>query len=997
MSASSESESQVAGSARGGAGAGHARTVGGFSELMQKRVRRILLISSLYDSFILSEEGNLQETLQSQFLEMNASTLPRLVQVSTGKEAFDLLSRDHGFDLIICGVRGDTTAEFVAKLREGCTAPIMGLAYTSRELNEFSKANDISCFERVFLYQGDVRLIMAMILGLEDRLNVANDIEVSGVPLIILVEDNIRFYSSFLPTIYGELFRHTHKLLSEDLNSSQKMLRMRARSKVLLCNHYEEAWGYFERYQKHVLGIISDFQFPRDGVSDPQAGLNLCQRARGLRPDLRLVLQSSDEKNGEQARRLGASFLTKGSPLLLHDLQELLTERFGFGDFIFRLPNGVEVGRAHGLKSLAEKLKSVPSASVGYHGELNHFSNWLKARTEFVLAERLEPHQVGTFDDIEELRQVLVQKIEEYRLERHRTVIADFDRTRFQPEVTITRIGGGSIGGKARGVAFANRILRDMEHEELFPGVDLLVPPSVVLGTQTYDEFLKFERIHDFALSSKDDEAVAMHFQRAPFPHDPSLALRAFLQRVQYPLAVRSSSLLEDSVSQPFAGVYDTLMLPNNSYELEARVFQLESAVKHVYASAFTQQAKSYLAMTSYRLEEEKMGVMIQQLVGQQHGDTFYPDFAGVARSHNFYPEPGHRAEDGVAVVALGLGRTVVGGGTALRFCPKHPRQLVRFSSVADALENSQREFIALDLTWETGRGLGAGMRSYPLEMAEEDGPLAWLGSTFLPDDDRIVDGISRSGVRLVSFAQVLKHEIYPLARILSALLDRCSEGTGGPVEIEFAGNLGVSGPGKTARKSQFAFLQLRPLALSAETEEVAIGDVAAEEVLCRSNKVLGNGLIEGVHDIVAIDLSSFDRMRTQDVAQQVAKFDALLRKGGRPYLLIGVGRWGSSDPRLGIPVSWNQISGARIIVESGFEDLRVAPSQGTHFFQNLTSSGVGYFTVNPTLGEGKLDWDWLAGQAPLERTEFVVHLRTEKPLVIKLSGRTGEGIVLKP
>jgi len=838
---------------------------------------------------------------------------------------------------------------------------------------------------------------MAMILSLEDRLNAESDILGAGVPMIILVEDSIRFYSSFLPTIYGELFRHTQELLSEDLNPSQKMLRMRARSKVVLCATYEEAWQVFERYQKHVLGIISDFEFPQEGRSNPHAGLELCKRALALRPDLRIVLQSSDEKNGARARELGASFLTKGSALLLHDLQKVLEERFGFGDFIFRMPDGSEVTRASDLRDMALKLRTVAAESVNYHAELNHFSNWLKARTEFALAERLHPRSSGDFDGVEELRQHLVQQIEEYRLERHRTVIVDFDRKRFEPDVTITRIGGGSIGGKARGVAFANRILRSMESEGLFPDVDLFAPPAGVLGTQVFDEFLQYERIHDFALSSSEDEAIAMHFQHAPFPHDPSLALRSFLQRVNYPLAVRSSSLLEDSVSQPFAGVYETIMLPNNAYELETRVHQLESAVKHVYASAFTKQAKDYLAMTSYRLEEEKMGVMIQQLVGRQHGDTFYPDFAGVARSYNFYPEPTHSAEDGVAAVALGLGRTVVGGGTALRFCPRSPKQLVRFSSIGDALENSQREFIALDLTWDTARGFGTATRSYPLENAEGDGPLAYLGSTYLPQDNRIVDGISRDGIRLVSFAQVLKHELYPLARILQELLQRCAEGTGGPVEIEFAGNLGVAGPRKKARKSQFAFLQLRPLALSAETEEVMIDEVDPASLLCRTQSILGNGVVRDVCDIVMVDVESFDRMRTPEVAQQVARFDALLRKEGRPYILIGVGRWGSSDPSLGIPVSWSQISGARVIVESGFHDLKVAPSQGTHFFQNLNSCGVGYFTINPDQGEGYIDWDWLSAQSPLERTEFVRHLRLKRPLVIKMSGRSREAIILKP
>ncbi len=994
MTSSSESGRQADGTIP----AERRHNIQSFSELMRERVQRILLISSLYDSFILSEEGHLQETLQSQFLEMNASSFPRLVQVANCAEAVERIKSGRSYDLIICSLRGDVEENYAEELRAaGCEAPIMGLAYTGRELHEFTKANDITCFERVFLYQGDVRLLMAMILNLEDRRNAENDILSAGVPLIILVEDSIRFYSSFLPTIYGELFRHTHKLLSEDLNRSQKMLRMRARTKVILCDTFEEAWAYFDRYREHVLGIISDFQFPREGKPDPKAGLKLCRDALELRPDLRIVLQSSDEKNGTHARKLGASFLTKGSPMLLHDLQKVLVERFGFGDFIFRLPSGVEVTRADGLKSLAAKLRSVPAESVGYHGELNHFSNWLRARTEFELAERLSPHQVEGFSDIEELRRVLVQKIEEYRLERHRTIIVDFDRKRFEPDVTITRIGGGSIGGKARGVAFANRVLRRMEKERLFPEIDLFVPPSGVVGTQVFDEFLQYESIHDFALSSADDESIAMHFQRAPFPHDPSLALRSFLQHVQYPLAVRSSSLLEDSVSQPFAGVYDTLMLPNNSYELETRVHQLESAVKHVYASAFTRQAKDYLSMTSYRLEEEKMGVMIQRLVGQQHGDTFYPDFAGVARSYNFYPEPGHSPEDGVAAVALGLGRTVVGGGAALRFCPRYPKQLVRFSSVEDALENSQREFIALDLAWDTRDGFGTGTRSYPLEDAAEDGPLPWLGSTYLPQDHRIVDGISREGVRLVSFAQVLKHELFPLARILQMLLKRCSEGTGGPVEIEFAGNLSVSAPKRKARKSQFAFLQLRPLAMSAETEVVSIGEVAGGSVLCRTNKILGNGVVRDVCDIVAVDIEAFDRLRTPEVAQQVAKFDALLRKEGRPYVLVGVGRWGSSDPRLGIPVTWSQISGARIIVECGFHDLKVAPSQGTHFFQNLTASGVGYFTVNPDQGEGQLDWEWLALQKPLERTEFVVHLRTDQPTLIKMSGRSSEAVIMKP
>ena len=459
---------------------------------------------------------------------------------------------------------------------------------------------------------------------------------------------------------------------------------------------------------------------------------------------------------------------------------------------------------------------------------------------------------------------------------------------------------------------------------------------------------------------------------------------------MKYPLAVRSSSLLEDSLSQPFAGVYRTYMLPNNEFEVEPRLQQLTTAVKRVYASVFTQQAKAYLAMTSYRLEEEKMAVMIQELVGEQHQDRFYPDFAGVARSYNFYPEPGHDPEDGVVAVALGMGRAVVGGDPCMRFNPRFPRELVTFSSVDDALNNSQRDVYALDLGADMGAG-GATLERYPLEEVEQDGPLAWLGSTYSPENHVVVEGISRPGIRLVSFAQILKHDAFPLAEIVRALLEHCSQGTGAPVEIEFAGNLATS-----KRRARFAFLQLRPLAVSKESEEVEIGDVDAAELVCHCARVLGNGRIDDIHDVVVVDSDRFDRQKSPEIALQVARFDAILRKQERPYLLIGVGRWGSADPSLGIPVAWNQISGARVIVEAGFQDIRVEPSQGTHFFQNLASANVGYFTVNPEIGDGHVDWDWLSAIPAADETDHVRHLRLEVPLLVKMNGRSGEGVIFK-
>ncbi len=966
-----------------------------FNDLMQDRVRRILLVSSLYDSFIMSEEGHLHETLLSQFIDLNLTSVPDLVQVKTGAEALECLDRDPDFDLVIASIQtSDGDAGKLAKslALAGHDVRVIALAYTNRELADFEHSPDRASVERVFLWQGDPRILLAMVEYVEDRLNVENDTGVYGVPAIIVVEDSVRFYSSFLPAIYTELFRHTHRLLSEDLNLSQRMLRMQARPKVLLCDTYEDAWDFFARYGRQVLGIVSDFEYPHGGVLDPNAGLELCTSALALLPDIRIVLQSSREENRAPAERIGASFLLKGSPTLLLGLRKILVERFGFGDFVFRGPDRVEVDRAQDLKGLAEKLATVPAASIAYHAERNHFSNWLKARTELALAERLQPRKLSEFESVEHLRAHLLESIGDYRRQRLRTVVADFDRERFEPEATITRIGGGSLGGKARGVAFANRILHDSGLLGAFPGVEIRVPPSVVLGTHVFDEFLEYGEIRDFAIRSDSDDGIEELFVSAPFPRRGVSDLRALVQHVKHPVAVRSSSLLEDSLSQPFAGVYQTLMLPNNDPERDVRWRQLVTAVKRVYSSAFTSRAKAYLSMTSYRLEEEKMAVMIQELVGASHGNRFYPDFSGVARSHNFYPEPGHRAEDGVAAVALGLGRTVVDGSPCFRFCPRHPTQNVSFSSVTDALKTSQREFYALDLGREARDAPLSDMRKYPLEVAEGDGPLAWLGSTYSPDDDRIVDGISRPGTRLVSFAQVLKHGAFPLAEILCGLLERCAEEMGSPVEIEFAGHLARAG-----RRPEFAFLQLRPLAMASERELVEIGEVREEALLCRTERVLGHGRIADLCDLVIVGRESFDRLRSPEAALHVARFDALLRKAGRPYLLIGVGRWGSADPSLGIPVAWSQIGGARVIVEAGFADVQVAPSQGSHFFQNLTSCNVGYFTVNPDVGDGRLDWEWLASLPAVEQTGLVRHVRLDHPILVVMNGRTGEGVIVKP
>ncbi|HET6278793.1 MAG TPA: PEP/pyruvate-binding domain-containing protein [Candidatus Polarisedimenticolia bacterium] len=968
-----------------------------FQDLMRHRVRHILMVSSLYDSFILTEDGQLNEALMRQFVDLNLNQNPDLIRVSSGAEAV-ALARDEGcFDMIITSVQvGDMNAVELARAVQeaGLDLPVVLLAYNNRELNEFLHRQGRGGIDRVFLWQGNVRILLAMVKDQEDKRNVERDTGRLGVPALLVVEDNIRFYSSFLPVIYSELMDHSQRLLSEGLNLSQKILRMRARPKLLLCETFEEAWAYFEKYEENILGVLSDFEFPRNGSLDRGAGCELVSRIHAVRSDIPTVMQSSIPENETVARGLNAAFLLKGSPLLLHNLRDLLLNRFGFGDFVFRLPDGSEIDRAADLKSLVDKLKTVPLESLAFHGERNHFSMWLKARTEYELAEVLRARSVSEFGSLQELRDNLVDALSDYRLARDRSVVADFDRSTYEQSISMARIGGGSLGGKARGLAFANRLLLEAHLDAQFPGIRIGVPSAVVLGTDIFDEFLEKKRLDDFALSATSDDEIREKFATAHFPRTALRDLRAFLQEVEYPLAVRSSGLLEDSPSQPLAGVYRTVMVPNIG-SLRDRLADLIAAIKSVYASTFSQQAKAFLKMTPFRLEEEKMAVIIQQIVGRRIGDRFYPDFSGVARSQNVYPSPPMKVEDGIAAVALGLGRAVVEGCMCVQFSPRHPRNVLAFSTVESFLKDSQREFFALDLSRKGVRAgpEGAELTKLGLVEAEADGTLAAVGSTYSTQNHTVSDGIGRPGLRLVSFAPILKHGLFPLAELLDRLLDLGRKGTGSEVEIEFAVNL----KGADGGPPEFGFLQMRPSAMAGEQENLEIGDIPPSALLCRSRSVLGHGKVTNLRDLVVVDAERFDRMRSRDIADQLARVNGMLQNEGAPYLLVGVGRWGSLDRHLGIPVTWNQIAGARVIVESGFRDMHVTPSQGTHFFQNLTSLNVGYFTVNPQAGDGFIDWEWLANRPAREDTGFVRHLRLERPIQVLMNGRTGEGVILKP
>ena len=970
----------------------------GFDNLMPYRVQDILLVSSLYDSFILREDGRINELLVSESQELHLQQIPRITHVSSCREALERAKGESPYSLILTNLAvGDMNAAQLARaIKEaGLQVPVVVLAYDYREIKKFVARNPITDIEKIFLWQGTPRILIAIVKYIEDRRNVEHDASLMGIPIVLVVEDNIRYYSAFLPLIYTELISQTRRVIQEGINLAHKLMRMRARPKILLASNYEDAFALAARYQEHLLGVVSDVEFPHGGVLSAEAGFELARNVRKLAGDVPIVLQTSRTAFRQRAYDEGYSFLRKGSPTFLRDLRKVLTQQFAFGDFVFRTPDRVEVARATDLTSLEECLHTVPAESIVYHAERNHFSHWFTARTEFALAQKFRPRKVSDFPTVEDLRINLIDSIAEYRREQSDVLIGDFKPAAFQSGGSyFLRIGSGSLGGKARGLAFVRHLLHKRRFVRRFPNVEVAVPPTVVIATDAFDRFLAENNLLDFAIHATDDTEIQHRFLEASLPAALMEDLRAYLAQARYPLAVRSSSLLEDSQYQPFTGVYETFML-GNQQEDAARLHQLSEAIKLVYASTFSRHAKAYVRATPFRLEEEKMAVILQQVVGSFFGTRFYPDFSGVARSRNFYPVPPMNFEDGIAAVALGLGRAVVDGGKCLIFCPRYPGHLVQFSSVKDFLSQSQTDFWALSLNHVPEETSPPNLREvrFPLDVAEKDGTLDAVGSTYSADNDRITDGIGRPGARVVTFAPVLNYGVFPLAPLLDELVKDGENAFGQPVEIEFAVRL----PRQAGEIAQFGFLQIRPLVVAHEAEELHTEAVDRAKLIAQSNKVLGNGRLANLVDVVVVDSQRFERAQSPEVAGHVAYFNAKLAADNRPYLLIGVGRWGSNDPWLGIPVEWDDISGAAVILEAGFRDFRVTPSQGSHFFQNLSAFQVGYFTVNPDLGEGMVDWDWLAAQPAEEERGCVRHLRFAAPLTVLMNGHAGNGAILKP
>ena len=972
-----------------------------FHDLMPFRVREVLLVSSAYDAFILEEDGHLTERLFLQYSELNLSSAPRITHASTGSAALDLIERRR-FDLVIVMPRladSDVFA-FGRRLKERHpNKPLVVLGFNDAEISDLAERGPDGTIDGVFVWIGDARILLTMIKVVEDARNAEHDIRNADVQAILVVEDSVKRYSTFLTLLYAEVMSQSNSLISEGLNDHHRLMRMRARPKILLATTYEEARGLFLKHRDNILALITDVSYRRGGQTDPDAGFRLVDEVLAQKPDTAVLVQSSTPENAARAALRLLPYADKGSPTLLARIHDFLQESLGFGDFVFRMPDGRVVGRAHDMFELEGLIATVPEESLYFHSSHNHFGTWLMARSMFALARMLLPLKPSDFPDgMAGLRAFLVRSLHETRVNEQLGMITDFTEQRPDFDSGFVRVGKGSLGGKGRGLAFLNQLLTRPEFRDGALELPVRCPPSVALCTTEFERFSDQNGLWSLRLQGLPDDELVSRFCQARLPDELSERLAVIVQRLRGPLAVRSSSLLEDSQYQPFAGIYATYMLPNNDPDPAVRHAELCRAVQAVYASTWGHNARAYMAGTPNSLEEERMAVVIQQVVGRAHGQRFYPLLSGVAHTHNYYPVGSQRAEDGLALVALGLGHTVVHGDTAVRFSPASPGVLPQFTSPADYLKFSQRSFLAIDLGRPRMEHLErpeGTLRAFDLADAEADGTLAHVGSVYSADDDAIRDGLLWPGPRLVTFHGILKWGSIELAATLRRVLSVLRQELGCAAEIEFALDLDDDG------EPQLYLLQVRPSASRPVQGFIATEGFPPELTLCRTDRALGHGVLSKLCDVVYVRPRALDSADTPAVAAQVGQLNAALQADGAGYLLIGPGRWGSSDPRLGIPVDWSQIAGARVIAETDFPGMHVEPSQGTHFFQNMISRGIGYLTLFHSGHEGEpddrwLDLDWLEGLPALRETADVRHVRLDEPLLVQLDGQSGRAIVLK-
>ncbi len=968
-----------------------------FANLMNKRIYNVLLIATKYDAFMLEDDGRVDEQIFNEYTSLSLRYPPRFTQVTTEEEALAEL-KDRNFELIICMPNMDNRDIFAAATEIKIhypNIPIVVLTPFSKEVSKRIANEDLSAIDYVFSWLGNAELLLAIIKLIEDKMNAPDDTASVGVQIILLVEDSVRFYSSALPHLYKFVLEQSQMFAKEALNDHQRTLRMRGRPKIKLARTYEEAVRIFNQYRDNMLGIISDMSFMHDGVKDPYAGYKFGQYVRKTGLIIPFVLESSEASNKVYAKELGASFIDNNSKSYPQDLRKKIMQRFGFGDFVILNPQTKEeIMRIKDLKDLQKKVFQIPDDSLVYHLSRNHFSRFFYSRAMFPPAEVLKRVDVSDYKDMDEARKLIFDLIVQYRRMKNSGVVAVYQKERFDEYSNFARIGDGSLGGKGRGLAFIGAMVKrypKLEHDHFA----VTIPKTVVICTDIFDEFMETNELYPVALSDVDDETILKYFLRASLPARLIEDLMAFFDVVKSPIAVRSSSLLEDSHYQPFAGIYSTYMVPKleDKYDM---LRTLSDAIKAVYASVFYRDSKAYMTATSNLIDQEKMAIVLQEVVGNRYNDRFYPTISGVARSLNFYPIGNEKAEDGIANIALGLGKYIVDGGQTLRFSPRHPHNILQMSTMDFALRETQTRFYALDLknlADQFSVDDSFNLLRLNLKDADADGSLKFIVSTYDPYDQVIRDGYYPGGRKILSFVNVLQHEVFPLADTLDQILHVGQDEMGRPIEIEFAVNIDPQNPGFAT----FYLLQVRPIVDNKEVMEEDLTLVEQEDTILTSTSVLGHGIVTDVQDIIYVKTGAFCSSNNQSIAYDIEKMNRQFTGEEKNYVLVGPGRWGSSDSWLGIPVKWPHISNARVIVECGLENYRVDPSQGTHFFQNLTSFGVGYFTINPFKGDGWFDEGYLNSLPAVEETEYLRHVRFDKPVVIKMDGKKSLGVVLKP
>jgi len=993
----------------------HSKT---YHALMPFKVREILIVSSLYDAFIIEEEGLISELVIGQYQHLLLSSPPRVTRVYSGKKAL-LNIKENRYDLVITMSKhiGMDPYDFGKKVKKlNPNLPVILLATDAIDINLAQQKVTEKGIDKTFYWTGDSTLFLAAIKYVEDSINVQYDTINGNVRVLLMLEDSIHHYSMFLPIIYTEIVQQTQRSISEDLNEMQRLLRRRARPKILIAQTYEEGMSLYEKYKEYILGIITDINFQRKSKTDPNAGYAFAKKIKKESKFLPILMQSSDPKNRKKADEIGAYFLDKNSPSIVRDFQHFVLNHLGFGDFIFLVPKNknvnknqkirsetihnqtVEIARASNMKEFEENLKKVPIECIKYHSDRNDFSNWLMARCEFKPAMKIRHNKSSDFININEIRKHLISIFNESRRKRQLGAITDFSQQSFEFDSSFTRIRGDSLGGKGRGIAFIRSLLTRYNLEKKYKNINISVPSTVVVGTLEFDRFISENKLINFINKENiTDQEIAKKFLDSKICNELKSDLSKVLKHFKSPLAIRSSSLLEDSQSRPFAGIYSTYMIPNNHKNDAIRLRHLCQAIKLVYASAFYKESKAYIESTSSKIEEEKMAVIIQELVGNEFGGRFYPTISGVAQSYNFYPVSHQTFEDGIANIAVGLGKTVVGGEKSLRFSPAYPNIITDFSNSDEILKNSQRELFVLDTTkknFQFSKSDDVTLNKLNIEDIINDGTLKDVSSTYDINDEIIRDSYSPQGPHLITFANILKYNNFPLASILKDVLDIGQHGMGCPIEIEFAVTLGEDGN----KPPTFSILQLRPLVCSHDNYEITLNEKKnRNKFFIHSDKSLGNGILKSIKDIVYVPPETFDSAKTVEIADEVEKINKYLSKKSIPYILIGPGRWGTQDRWLGIPVKWSQISGVSVIVETALENFNIKPSQGTHFFHNITSRGIGYINVPYNSKDFFIDWDWLEKQNLFKKLKFVKHIKLFDPLTIKLNGRSGHALILKP